>query len=47
MKVDGKEAEEAKEQIMQMADQDGDGVISSKELEEAKAKHVNGTAVPA
>ena len=41
MQVDSKEAEEAQQQIMQMADKDGDGVISKEELDQAKEKVVS------
>ena len=40
-KIDGKEVEEAQQQIMQMADKDGDGVISKEELDQAKEKVVS------
>ena len=37
-KIDGKEAEEAQKQVMQLADKDGDGVLSREELDQAKAQ---------
>ena len=37
-KIDSKEAEEAQKQVMQLADKDGDGVLSREELDQAKAQ---------